>query len=174
MIEINNKYRGKTNKGEWLYGSCIINKNNGNTIAYIVPETINCQEMSDLDNYTVIPETVGQFTGMADANGKEIYVGDVVEYYEVDIDSNLETEQETSLICRRNMVEFVCGMYTMDDNRLYPLFYYGLEDLNDAMELLGINSGDCKTDKNGIVLDEHILGIRVIGNITDNIDIFEK
>lgn len=67
------KYRGiSTDTGKWLVGSLVPN---GKT-AYIAPfgELFHLEEVN--------PGTVGEFTGMLDKNGKEIYENDIVRYYD--------------------------------------------------------------------------------------------
>ena len=69
-------FRGKrVSNGEWVEGSLIKAKaeNNKDVLYLIAPFT-----MSAFDVEEVIPETVGEYTGLTDKNGTKIFEGDVV------------------------------------------------------------------------------------------------
>lgn len=147
------KFRGKDKNGNWRYGNLIYatdrwyKKNKGGFHKEWIAERVfsNGGYINLCVRYCVKKETLGQFTGLYDKNGKEIYEGDIMQ-------TNLNAKPFGIVSWNER------GFFFIDTSfGKYPSGEY--IPLGNALR---------------IIIDKKTLQWEIIGNIYDNYDIIQR
>lgn len=140
-------FRGKrVDNGKWVYGFYFREHRGGYEWKAIILERSNF--IDGIPYREVVPETVGQFTGLTDKNGTKIFEGDIVKY-------NLWDDKFD--YCE---VKFGYFYAAMDSYNGGPALGFYLADINGKADDIGFFENLYKF-------------VEVIGNIHDNPELLE-
>lgn len=121
------KFRGRKPNEEWIYGDLVRSEDDilGDVTTCIFPQ----KAYDSYDRYIVDANTVGQFTGLRDKNGKEIYEGDILDFIGLKIEVRF-VRGVFALLCNGDLDYEICGDCGTD------LFAKVIGNIHDNPELL--------------------------------------
>lgn len=120
------KFRGKSILTyEWFYGDLVHSADKKRTAILV-------NDKDSYDECEVDSETIGQFTGLYDAHGKEIYEGDILDFNGLKIEVRF-VRGVFALLCNGDLDNELCGDCRTD------MFAKVIGNIHDNPELLKRN-----------------------------------
>jgi uncharacterized phage protein (TIGR01671 family) len=152
-------FRGKrVDNGEWVEGT-YFQGNEWNLIITAMRSTDFMHEYTTMEAYEVIPETVGQYTGLCDKNGTKIFEGDIILWG----DRTARTEGTAINV----VAEFRSGCFGISDGKHFHEFWNYIARKWDDSKITDDMWGELPIEKYFRACFE------VIGNRWDNPELLE-
>lgn len=131
------KFRGRKSNGEWLYGDLVTTETTDGIHKEILPFDKVIFDASE----EVEENTIGQFTGLHDKNGKEIYEGDILSTSnygkDIEIGNQIKNVRGSQLY---EVKMLLCNFVLDSKYRSHYLIYYKdyevIGNIHDNPELL--------------------------------------
>lgn len=135
------KFRGKDYEYKWRYGD-LVQEKWGQGKAIMIKKNTTA--------WSVLEDTVGQFTGLKDKNGKEIYEGDIIEFSYDEFIGNFDTK------VAKGTIEFTNGTF-----------------LIKTFEIEGKKVKDTDNEEWFLLYTVNTWTLKVIGNVHENLELLE-
>ena len=153
-------FRGKrVDNGEWVEGCGIIATEQWASIFVVIDDLET--NSADIEEYEVISETVGEYTGLTDKNGKKIFEGDIIRYAE--------------------LYEYNCYIESLDNSEAYDNVDFGdiwtVDEVGYGIKLgypaFDLNCHDFEVNGLSELNESGDYFYEVIGNIHDNSELLK-